>query len=275
MDLQNCIKMGETYFCKGKIVLLTDLTNTCIGSLCMASTNNIQWWCKFSIGDAQEKIFGLDSNTYVVYSLRTIITNHICPKAKTISAVQIKSGQAIKLNLGCYIRTMDHVITADETTYMEVHSKWLDWTWTLGELFQQPKNEIVTTAIEKLRTKILREVRPRDPTPRARRLGQGCHLRSLDIHLPWCDDCWSHDHLLDGPMLLEEMLPGNYGPALSSTICSSCAAGCSTWITTQSEDEDPNKIDSQPFSFIVYSFRPLPYCLSPPPQTTGEIYDND
>jgi len=53
---------------------------------------------------------------------------------------------------------MDHVITADETTYMEVHSKWLDWTWTLGELFQQPKNEIVTTAIEKLRTKILREV---------------------------------------------------------------------------------------------------------------------
>jgi hypothetical protein len=30
----------------------------------------------------------------------------------------------------------------------------LDWTWTLGKLFQQPENEIVTAAIEKLRTKI-------------------------------------------------------------------------------------------------------------------------
>jgi hypothetical protein len=43
---------------------------------------------------------------------------------------------------------MDHIITAD------VHSKWLDWTWTLGQLFQQPENEVVTAAIDKLRSKI-------------------------------------------------------------------------------------------------------------------------
>jgi hypothetical protein len=30
---------------------------------------------------------------------------------------------------------MAHVITADETKDKEVHSKWLDWTWSLGELF--------------------------------------------------------------------------------------------------------------------------------------------
>jgi len=67
---------------------------------------------------------------FVVYSLGTNSTNHVCPKAKTISAVQVKSSQAIKLNPRCYIRTMDHVITADETEDVEVHSKWLDWTWT-------------------------------------------------------------------------------------------------------------------------------------------------
>jgi hypothetical protein len=49
---------------------------------------------------------------------------------------------------------MNHVIMADETEEVEVHSKWLDWTWTLGELFQQPKNEIMNKAIEKIRTKI-------------------------------------------------------------------------------------------------------------------------
>jgi hypothetical protein len=59
-DLQNYVKMGEAYFCKGRNVLLTNLSKTCIGSLYLASANNIQQRCKFSIGDAQEKIFSLD-----------------------------------------------------------------------------------------------------------------------------------------------------------------------------------------------------------------------
>jgi hypothetical protein len=90
----------------------------------------------------------------MVYSLGTISTNHVCPKAKTIIAVQVKSGQAVKLNPRCNIRTKDHVITADKTEDKEVHSKWLDWTWLLGGLFQQPENKIVTAAIQKLCTQI-------------------------------------------------------------------------------------------------------------------------
>jgi hypothetical protein len=96
----------------------------------------------------------LDSNTYVVYSLGKISTNHICPKAKTISAVQISSGQTVRINPSCFIRTMDHIITADDSEEIEIHSKWQDWTWMLGELFQQLENEVVTVAIEKLCTKL-------------------------------------------------------------------------------------------------------------------------
>jgi hypothetical protein len=104
--------------------------------------------------DAKENIFSVNSNTYVVYSLGTINTNHVCPKAKTFSAELNRSGQAVKLNPGCYIRTMDHVIIADETEDVEVHSKWPNWTWTLGELLQQPKNEIVSATIQKIWTQI-------------------------------------------------------------------------------------------------------------------------
>jgi hypothetical protein len=153
-DLQSCNKIGETYFCKGRNVLLTDLTKTCLGALYLADNKNIQGRCKFSIGGAQEKIFRLDSNTYVVYSLGKISTNHVCRKAKTILAVQISSGQTVQINPSCYIRTMDHIITADDSEEITIHSKWLDWTWTLGQLFQQPENEVVTAAIAKLRTKI-------------------------------------------------------------------------------------------------------------------------
>jgi hypothetical protein len=90
----------------------------------------------------------------VVYSLGKINTNHVCPKVKSISAVQISSGQTIRINLSCYIRTMDHIIMAGDSEEIKIHSMWLDWTWTLGQLFQQPESEMDTTAIDKLCTKI-------------------------------------------------------------------------------------------------------------------------
>ncbi len=127
-DLQTSNKMGDTYFYKGRTVLLMDLTKTCLGTLYLANAKNIQDCCKFSIGGAQEKIFRLDSNTYVVYYLGKINTNHVCPKAKSISAVQISSGQTVRINPSCYIRTMDHIIMADDSEEIEIHSKWLDWT---------------------------------------------------------------------------------------------------------------------------------------------------
>ena len=72
-DLQTCNKMGETYFCKGRNVLLTDLTKTCLGALYLANAKDIQDRCKFSIGGAQEKIFRLDrTRTWYIPSGRSI-----------------------------------------------------------------------------------------------------------------------------------------------------------------------------------------------------------
>jgi hypothetical protein len=138
-NLQSCNKMGETYFCKGRKVLLTDLTKSCLGALYLADNKNILGRCKFSIGGAQEKIVRLDCNKYVVYSLGKISTNQVCPKAKTILAVQISSGQIVQINPSCYIRTMDHIITVDDSEDIMIHSKWLDWTWTLEQLSSSKK----------------------------------------------------------------------------------------------------------------------------------------
>jgi hypothetical protein len=149
-DLQDCNKLGDTYFCKGRNVLLKDLTKTCLGSLYLADHTNIQTKCKFTVDGAQEKIFRLDSHTYVIYSLGKISTNQVCPKAKSISAIQISSGQTIRINPSCYIRTMDHIITADDSEEIEILDKWLDWTWTLPQLFQKPESEVVISAIERL-----------------------------------------------------------------------------------------------------------------------------
>ncbi len=54
-DLQSCIKMGETYVCNRRNVLLTDFTKTCLGALYLTNTRSIQCWCKFSMGRVQER----------------------------------------------------------------------------------------------------------------------------------------------------------------------------------------------------------------------------
>jgi hypothetical protein len=40
-DLQTCNKMGDTYFCKGRNVLLTDLTKMCLGALYLTNAKDI------------------------------------------------------------------------------------------------------------------------------------------------------------------------------------------------------------------------------------------
>jgi hypothetical protein len=49
---------------------------------------------------------------------------------------------------------MDHIITADDSKEIEILDRWLNWTWTLPQLFQQPESEVVFSAIDRLRTKI-------------------------------------------------------------------------------------------------------------------------
>jgi hypothetical protein len=49
---------------------------------------------------------------------------------------------------------MDHIITADDSEEITIHSKWLDWTWTLGQLFKQEESAVVASAIAQLRTRI-------------------------------------------------------------------------------------------------------------------------
>jgi hypothetical protein len=46
---------------------------------------------------------------------------------------------------------MYHLITADKSEDLEVHSTWLDWTMTLSQLFDHTDNEQITTAVHKIK----------------------------------------------------------------------------------------------------------------------------
>jgi len=63
----------------------------------------------------------------------------------------ISSGQAVMVQPGCHIPTIDHLIAVDESEDMEIHSTRLDWTMTLSQLFDHTDTEQITNAVHKIR----------------------------------------------------------------------------------------------------------------------------
>jgi hypothetical protein len=132
-------------------MLKTNIVHNCMGTLFLATSTLIKANCKFRISDTQEKIFNLGNNTWLVYSIGSIATNQGCPKSKSNTPLTICSGQAITVQSGCHIAKMDHLITADETDDIEVHSAWLDWTMTLSQLFNHDDAEQITKIATEIR----------------------------------------------------------------------------------------------------------------------------
>jgi len=106
----------------------TSLKKSCLGSLYLANSDAIQKICKFKVAEASERIFELAENTWVVYSMGTINTNQVCQARNMIQTSKINSGDTVTVEPGCYIRTMDHVISADESETIEIQKKTMDWT---------------------------------------------------------------------------------------------------------------------------------------------------
>ncbi len=119
----------------------------------MANSQSIQTHCRFKIAEAREKIFELSENTLALYSVGTISTNEVCPAANDIIAMQIQSGDTIRIKPGCYVRTMDHVITANESETIEVKIKTMDWAGEITDLFHYGNQEAIHQAVQGLRTR--------------------------------------------------------------------------------------------------------------------------
>jgi hypothetical protein len=53
-DLQSCLHLGDTFFCKGKKVMETCFKKPCLGALYLANAKAIQAMCKFKVAEAKD-----------------------------------------------------------------------------------------------------------------------------------------------------------------------------------------------------------------------------
>jgi hypothetical protein len=119
----------------------------------MANSESIQNHCRFRIADAREKIFELSENTWAVYSVGTISTNEVCPAGNDITPMQIQSGDTIWVKPGCYVRMMDHVISADKSEMIKIKIKTMDWASEITDLFHYGNKEAIHQAVQGLWTR--------------------------------------------------------------------------------------------------------------------------
>jgi hypothetical protein len=96
----------------------------------------------------------LGNNTWLIYSIETIATNQVYPKAGTLLSLTVKSGQYITVKNGCNISSMDQLISADNSEDMEIVNSWLDWTMSLSQLFNHNNNAQLTAMITDIRKHI-------------------------------------------------------------------------------------------------------------------------
>jgi hypothetical protein len=97
--------------CKGRDVLRTDVSRTCIGAYYFKNIDTIQDKCKFYLIPAQEHFFQLASNKWLIYSPINFPTTIKCPT--TFTPITIRSSAQIIVPSGCPVDLKSHSIQPD------------------------------------------------------------------------------------------------------------------------------------------------------------------
>lgn len=160
-DLENCVRLGDTYFCKGRRELRTDTEQECLTSLYFGVIDHIRRNCGFKISHAREQVFEVEENTWLIFSMGQIATNQVCSKQK-MTPMKINSGDTITVKPGCAIRTQEHVLVADNTIELEVEKNWANPQWSLDDIFPDHHTDTIIRALESLKKQGANQVQATD-----------------------------------------------------------------------------------------------------------------
>ena len=147
-DLTGCHKMGETYFCKGRNVLETQMDKSCLGSLFMKQLAGMKKFCKFEIKPLTEQVFQLSRNKWQVYSQIPFTTTIVCEKE--ISPLSVEYSTFIELKPGCKVRLQSHVIYSEKEDSITTPGIHFTWSWNVSALFPEMTSVTFSKALTDL-----------------------------------------------------------------------------------------------------------------------------
>ena len=111
-DLTACHKLGDTYFCKGRIVLQTKMEETYLGAIFARHLSGMKTFGKFEISPLKEQVFQLARNKWQIFSRHQFTTSMVCEKLASPLAIGYTT--MVQLEPGCKVILQAHIIYAEQ-----------------------------------------------------------------------------------------------------------------------------------------------------------------
>jgi hypothetical protein len=148
--LNNCIKLGNAHFCKGRSIIGLDLDTSCLGSLFRGHTLSAQNTCRFRITHKTEQVVEIAPNRFRIYPRLDKVEAKL--KCKDDSSTRtFRFADEVQLAPGCRLTLENHIIVADEEEEILVKNNIATWAWDAASMFPQHSIDSIDLAINHLR----------------------------------------------------------------------------------------------------------------------------
>jgi hypothetical protein len=148
--LDNCIRLGNAHFCKGRSIIQKDLDTSCLGSLFRGHALSAQNTCRFRITHKTEQVVEIAPNKFRIFPRLDKVEAKL--KCKDDSSTKtFFFGDEVQLAPGCRLSLENHIIVADEEEETLVKNNIADWAWDAASMFPQHSIDNIDLAINHLR----------------------------------------------------------------------------------------------------------------------------
>lgn len=134
-ELNNCKKIGDNFYCKGRSVYSTNKLNLCLGALQNGSIANVAQNCKLRRGINQEMVAQLNTQTWSIYLPEDTKRFAHCPTSFEI--VDLVQFNLVRLPEGCRLDLPNHVIISSRNEPTVANTLVL-LNWNLSNPHQWP-----------------------------------------------------------------------------------------------------------------------------------------
>ena len=128
-EVSQCFKLGRVHNCQGRQILKTNFRKTCLGALYVKDAEAASWYCDFQVQPADERVFRVRNDDYLVYTNKEIVATKKCGPSIS-QTVQGTEGTAINIPGGCNLQLEDHKIYGEDFIRTKLsETQIFDWNW--------------------------------------------------------------------------------------------------------------------------------------------------
>lgn len=146
-ELHGCFRLKRVHYCKQRQVLKTDWSKSCLSALYTKNQEAATRYCDFHIQPADERVFKMQGDNFLVYTSKDIIAERICGNQH--EAIQIQEGSMVSVPSGCRMKLEEHQIYGEAGLSAGFETpKIFEWSWDAKRVLRNLSGTDLSEAIQ-------------------------------------------------------------------------------------------------------------------------------